>query len=201
MRPAGLLATPGAAGVDEAGRGALAGPVVAAAVILPEGFDVTGLADSKILTPRQREEQELRIQASAWWAVAFAEPEEIDQLNILRATLACMARAVAALPQRPHLCLVDGNQVPDLGGLPVETVIKGDATHAAIAAASILAKTARDRRMRELALVHPGYGFEDHVGYGAPVHLAAIRSLGPCPIHRRSFEPIRSMVEQGSLFD
>ncbi|MCO5296359.1 MAG: ribonuclease HII [Fimbriimonadaceae bacterium] len=200
--PKGLLAaTPGWAGVDEAGRGPLAGPVYAAAVILPQGFDCTGIDDSKVLDRTQREDLALRIRSEAMWSIAAAEPDEVDRLNILHATMAAMLRAVQGLASLPNGVYVDGNRLPP--GLPVpgEAVVDGDATHACIAAASILAKTARDDRMRELALDYPGYGFERHFGYSTPEHFAALEELGPCPIHRRSFAPVRASEQLCLTFD
>jgi len=183
-------------GVDEAGRGPLAGPVVAAAVILPPGTSLSGLNDSKKLSPRQRERLAEEIRATALaWAVAEASAAEIDEWNILRATLRAMARAVAALPLTPDEVLVDGNQAPALE-VPVRTIIGGDALEPAIMAASILAKTHRDARLVALEARHPGYGFARHKGYGTAAHLAALARLGPCPEHRRSFAPVRAALER-----
>lgn len=179
------------AGVDEAGRGPLAGPVIAAAVILDRSRPIAGLADSKVLTPERREQLSLAIRANALsWAIGRAEVEEIDRCNILRATLLAMQRAVGALTLPPDLVLVDGNQPPALS-CRVRTVIGGDASVPEISAASILAKVARDEEMRELDRRFPGYGFSQHKGYPTPMHLAALERLGVCPIHRRSFEPVR----------
>ena len=181
-------------GVDEAGRGPLAGPVFAAAVILDPRRPVIGLRDSKQLSARQRDILAARVREQALgWAVAQASVAEIDTLNILRATLLAMRRAVAALPIRPVLALVDGNRAPDLD-CPVRTLIRGDSLEPAISAASILAKTARDALMDELHARHPGYGFDRHKGYGSAAHLAALRSLGPCEAHRRSFAPVRAAL-------
>ena len=183
-------------GVDEAGRGPLAGPVVAAAVILPPGTSLSGLNDSKKLSPRQRERLAAEIRATALaWAVAEASAAEIDEWNILRATLRAMARAVAALPVMPDEVLVDGNQAPALE-VPVRTIIGGDALEPAIMAASILAKTHRDARLVALAARYPEYGFARHKGYGTAAHLAALARLGPCPEHRRSFAPVRAAIEE-----
>ena len=183
-------------GVDEAGRGPLAGPVVAAAVILPPGTSLSGLNDSKKLSPRRRERLAAEIRATALaWAVAEASAAEIDEWNILRATLRAMARAVAALPVMPDEVLVDGNQAPALE-VPVRTIIGGDALEPAIMAASILAKTHRDARLVALEARHPGYGFARHKGYGTAAHLAALARLGPCPEHRRSFAPVRAALER-----
>lgn len=177
------------AGVDEAGRGCLAGPVFAAAVILPPGHGLRGLNDSKQLTAATREALFPQIQQRALaWAIASASVEEIDRLNILQANFLAMRRAVAALGHVPTLCRVDGNQDPKLG-LPTELVIGGDALHAEIMAASILAKVARDRLLTELHAEHPGYGFAKHKGYGTPEHLRALRQLGPSAHHRMSFAP------------
>lgn len=179
------------AGVDEAGRGPLAGPVYAAAVILPPRFRSKGIDDSKKLTPAQREEMAGYIKTKCVWAIASADVEEIDRLNILWATMAAMARAVRALGQKPSLVEIDGNQMPL--GLPCRAVaiVDGDATHKHIAAASILAKTARDAHMREMDAEYPGYGFASHFGYSTPDHKRALLELGPCPIHRMSFAPCR----------
>lgn len=183
-------------GVDEAGRGPLAGPVVAAAVILPPGTSLSGLNDSKKLSPRQRERLAAEIRTTALaWAVAEASAAEIDAWNILRSTLRAMARAVAALPLTPDEVLVDGNQAPALE-VPVRTIIGGDALEPAIMAASILAKTHRDARLVALEARHPGYGFARHKGYGTAAHLAALARLGPCPEHRRSFAPVRAALER-----
>ncbi len=183
-------------GVDEAGRGPLAGPVVAAAVILPPGTSLSGLNDSKKLSPRQRERLAAEIRATALaWAVAEASAAEIDAWNILRSTLRAMARAVAALPLTPDEVLVDGNQAPALE-VPVRTIIGGDALEPAIMAASILAKTHRDARLVALDARYPEYGFARHKGYGTAAHLAALARLGPCPEHRRSFAPVRAALER-----
>jgi ribonuclease HII len=183
-------------GVDEAGRGPLAGPVVAAAVILPPGTSLSGLNDSKKLSPRQRERLAAEIRTTALaWAVAEASAAEIDEWNILRATLRAMARAVAALPVTPDEVRVDGNQAPALA-VPVRTIIGGDALEPAIMAASILAKTHRDARLVALDARYPEYGFARHKGYGTAAHLAALARLGPCPEHRRSFAPVRAALER-----
>ena len=179
------------AGVDEAGRGPLAGPVTAAAVMLDPARPIAGLADSKRLTAARREALEPEIQARALaWAVASASPAEIDALNILQASLLAMRRAVAALGRVPDLTLVDGNRCPTLA-CPVQAIVGGDGKVAAIAAASILAKVARDREMVRLAVLYPGYGLAIHKGYPTAEHLAALRALGPSAIHRRSFRPVR----------
>lgn len=177
------------AGIDEAGRGCLAGPVFAAAVILPRRHGLKGLNDSKKLNAEQRETLFPRIQSKALaFAVASASVEEIFTLNILQANLLAMRRAVAALQLLPTLCLVDGNVDPRLE-VPTRCVIGGDALHAQIMAASILAKVARDAEMLRLCAEYPGYGFSQHKGYGTAQHLLALRELGPSPVHRLSFAP------------
>ena len=174
-------------GIDDAGRGPLAGPVTAAAVILPADFPRAILADSKALSPSRREAAALVIRDRATaWAVGWATPEEIDRVNIHHATLLAMRRAVEGLGVRPTQLLVDGLFVPD-AGVPGRAVVRGDATVPEIMAASILAKTARDAWMTDYAVREPGYGFEKHKGYPTAEHRAAIARLGPCPIHRRSF--------------
>jgi len=178
-------------GVDEAGRGPWAGPVSAAAVILDPDRVPDGVNDSKLLTPKARERLEEEIKACAVaWAVAFATVEEIATLNILHATGLAMRRAVEGLHIAPVFALVDGNYAFKLP-CAVKTVVKGDAISVSIAAASILAKTARDRLMAEMDAVYPGYGFAAHKGYGAPVHGEALVRLGPCAIHRMSWAPVR----------
>lgn len=184
------------AGVDEAGRGPLAGPVVAAAVILDDCNRIEGLADSKQLTALQRERlfDQIRARALAF-SIARAEVEEIDALNILRATLLAMRRAVDGLRLPPALVLVDGNRLPVLR-MQAEAVVGGDATVSAISAASILAKVHRDRLCRELHGSHPQYGFDAHKGYATPEHLRALREHGACAAHRRSFEPVRAALRR-----
>lgn len=180
-------------GADEAGRGPLAGPVVAAAVILDRRRPVEGLRDSKQLTPAQRDRLAVTIQAQASaWAVATATVEEIDRLNILNASLLAMQRAIEALDPQAECALIDGNQLPRLA-IPAIAIIGGDATHPAIAAASILAKTHRDALMRVLDGDFPGYGFAHHAGYATAEHLESLRRLGPCAAHRRSFAPVRTL--------
>lgn len=175
-------------GVDEAGRGPLAGPVCAAAVILPPDLELEGLNDSKKLSEKRREAlYPLICEQALAYGIAFASEQEIDELNILQATFLAMRRAVEQLGQKPDLALVDGNREPDFGGIPVRTIIKGDSRSANIAAASILAKVTRDRFMLEQDAVYPQYGFAVHKGYGTQKHYAALREFGPCPIHRRSF--------------
>ena len=184
------------AGVDEAGRGALAGPVYAGAVMLRQGCAIQGIKDSKQLPPKRREQLAVLIRSQAVaFALGRAEVEEIDALNVLQASLLAMARAVAGLAVRPDRVYVDGNQVPRIGlDVPVVAVIKGDALLPPISAGAILAKTARDAEMRRLAAVHPGYGFARHKGYGTKEHLAGLAALGPCPIHRHTFAPVRNLV-------
>ena len=178
------------AGVDEAGRGPLAGPVVAAAVILDLRAPIPGLADSKQLSPRRREQLFDEIRAKALCcSIAQASVEEIDRLNILQATLLAMQRAVKGLRLKPNKVLVDGNRLPSLEVL-AEAVVSGDALIPAISAASILAKVTRDRLLNELHALHPGYGFDRHKGYGTAQHLLALQTLGPLAIHRRSFSPV-----------
>jgi ribonuclease HII len=183
------------AGVDEVGRGPLAGPVVAAAVILDPIQPITDLADSKQLTERQRERLagQIRQQALAW-ALGRAEVAEIDRINILQASLLAMQRAVEALRLIPHKALVDGNRLPRLS-CDAEAIVGGDNKVAAISAASIIAKVARDREMVELEAVYPGYGLAKHKGYPTKQHLQALHSLGVTPIHRRSFAPVRRILE------
>ncbi len=185
------------AGVDEAGRGPLAGPVAAAAVILDEQLPIAGLADSKKLSEARRNALFDEIHAKALCcSIAWASVEEIDQLNILQATLLAMRRAVDGLRLLPHKVLVDGNRLPPLKVL-AEAVVQGDATVPAISAASILAKVSRDRVCAELDLQYPGYGFAQHKGYGTAMHLQALQQLGACPAHRRSFAPVAQCVLKG----
>jgi ribonuclease HII len=182
------------AGVDEAGRGPLAGPVVAAAVILDELAPIKGLADSKVLSPRRREKLFDEIRARALCvSIAQADAAEIDELNILQATLLAMQRAVAGLRLLPHRVVVDGNRLPQLPML-VAAVVKGDSKVAAISAASILAKVHRDRLCEDLHQRWPQYGFATHKGYPTAVHLAALAEHGPCMEHRRSFAPVRQFM-------
>ena len=174
-------------GVDEAGRGPLAGPVCAAAVILPKGLEIPGLNDSKKLTDKRRRELFPLIQEQAIaYGIAFASHEEIDEINILQATFLAMERALTQLKIQPELALIDGNRQKDFG-IKVETVVKGDSRSANIAAASVLAKVTRDLYMEQMAKEYPGYGFEVHKGYGTKAHYQALRDLGPSPIHRMSF--------------
>ena len=182
-------------GVDEAGRGPWAGPVSAGAVILNPDDLPAGIDDSKALTHARREALEIEIKTRALaWSVGFASVEEIDELNILHATGLAMCRAIEALAVQPAAALVDGNYRFKLP-CPIQTVVKGDSLSLSIAAASILAKTARDRLMVELDAEYPGYGFAGHKGYNAPIHSAALGALGPCPAHRRSWAPIRALLD------
>lgn len=188
------------AGVDEAGRGPLAGPVVAAAVILDDERPVLGLADSKRLTPAQRDRvaRAVRTEARAF-AIALAEPAEIDSINVLEASLLAMARAIAKLAIVPALVRVDGLQTPRYSdsALPfeIEAVVRGDESVPAISAASILAKVCRDRLMRRWHRRYPAYGFDRHKGYPTPAHIAALAVHGPCPIHRWTFSPVRDCLK------
>lgn len=190
-----LILLPGlVCGIDEAGRGPLAGPVVAAAVILDPARPVAGLDDSKKLSAKRRNELAAAIRAQALaWAVAEASVEEIDRLNILHATLLAMQRAIAGLAVRPERALVDGNRCPRLD-IPVEAVVKGDGKVAAIAAASILAKTARDAGMRALDAEYPQYGFARHMGYPTAAHCRALQEHGPTTAHRKSFGPVAQLT-------
>lgn len=174
-------------GVDEAGRGPLAGPVCAAAVILPWELEIEGLNDSKKLTDKKRRSlfDQITSQALAY-GVAFASEQEIDEINILQATFLAMRRAMDRLTVRPDIALIDGNRETDFG-LPVKTIVRGDSLSANIAAASILAKVTRDRLMEEQDALYPQYGFAVHKGYGTRAHYDALRQYGPCPIHRRTF--------------
>lgn len=188
------------AGVDEAGRGPLAGPVAVAAVILDPDRPIDGLGDSKALSEARRESLAPQVRALALaWHLEWVWPEEIDRLNILHATMAGMARAVKALSPPPTQALIDGNRLPPGLPCPAEALVKGDAREPAIMAASILAKVARDHYMRELEARHPGYGFALHKGYPTPEHLEALRRLGPCEHHRRSFAPVRAAMAPGLL--
>ena len=185
------------AGVDEAGRGPLAGPVIAGAVILDPDNPVTGLRDSKRLTAARREVlyAEIRDKALAW-ATGRAEVEEIDRINILQASLLAMQRAVAALQPAAEHVLVDGNRCPELP-CPAQAIVKGDSRVAAISAASIMAKVTRDREMVELDAQYPGYGLAQHKGYPSKVHMEALQRLGVLPVHRRSYAPVRRILEAG----
>ncbi len=183
-------------GVDEAGRGPLAGPVYAAAVILDPAQPIVGLADSKKLSERRRETLEIEIKSKAVaWAVAFASVDEIDRINILQATLLAMQRAVNALSPAATSALIDGNRCPLLN-IPARAIIRGDASEGAISAASILAKTARDAEMRRIHADFPHYGLDRHKGYDTAVHRAALAKYGPADFHRRSFAPIRALLSR-----
>jgi len=184
------------AGVDEVGRGPLAGAVVAAAVILDPNNPVIGLADSKALSEKTRIRLAEEIKQSALaWAIGRAEVEEIDEINILQASLLAMRRAVLALKPQPEYALIDGNRCPDLP-CPCEAIIKGDQTVAEISAASIIAKVARDQEMVEMDRQYPGYGFARHKGYPTKVHMQALQDLGITPIHRRSFGPVKKRLAE-----
>ncbi|MDQ0666093.1 MULTISPECIES: ribonuclease HII [unclassified Pseudomonas] len=183
------------AGVDEVGRGPLCGAVVTAAVILDPNRPILGLNDSKKLTEARREKLYDEICEKALsWHIARAEVEEIDELNILHATMLAMQRAIEGLHITPKMAMIDGNRCPKLT-MPAEAVVKGDSKVPAIAAASILAKVSRDREMAAFELIYPGYGIGGHKGYPTPVHLEALARLGPTPIHRRSFAPVRQAFE------
>ena len=188
------------AGIDEAGRGPLAGPVSAAAVILPKGFKHDLLDDSKKLTEKRREllYEELTSHDDIMWSLSYAEVEEIEKINILKATHAAMGRAAMSLAQLPDFCLIDGLPVPNFP-LPSEGIVKGDGKSLSIAAASIIAKVSRDRLMLEYAGQYPEYGFERHKGYGTKLHMEALREHGPCPIHRKTFAPIANLIAQMDL--
>lgn len=183
------------AGVDEAGRGPLAGPVFAAAVILDDDKPIPGLCDSKVLDERRRNAlaEQIRDRAQAFF-IASASVDEIDRLNILNATMLAMKRACDGLNVRPEQILVDGNRVPASLGCPAKAVVRGDATVAAISAASILAKTARDADCLALHELYPHYEFAQHKGYGTRMHLSLLEQHGPCPAHRRSFAPVRRLI-------
>lgn len=190
----------GVCGIDEAGRGPLAGPVVAAAVILPTDFTLPGLTDSKQLSAKKREQlfNALMDDARVQKCIASATAAEIDKHNILRATHIAMARAAAGLAPAADFALIDGLPVPGFP-LPSQSIVKGDARSLSIAAASILAKVTRDRLMAELDTRYPAYGFAKHAGYGTAAHLAALRAHGPCPEHRRSFAPVAGLLSQTEL--
>lgn len=188
--PAGLVA-----GVDEAGRGPLAGPVIAGAVILDPENPIAGLKDSKRLTALRRDALYAEIQEKALaWAVGRAEVEEIDRINILQATMLAMQRAVAALVPSAEHALIDGNRCPDLA-CPAQAIVKGDSRVTAISAASIMAKVTRDREMLSLDVMYPGYGLAQHKGYPSKAHIQALEKLGVSPVHRRSYAPVRRIME------
>lgn len=187
------------AGIDEAGRGPLAGPVVAAAVILRPGCPIDGVADSKALSPDERRALSVSIRRDALcFGIGWADRAEIDALNILQATFLAMRRALLAMTLTPDHVLVDGNQLPYLGGLgktlTARAIVGGDATEPAISAASILAKTARDSYMNHMDTLYPEYSFATHKGYGTPAHQRLLELHGPCPLHRRSFAPLRLKI-------
>lgn len=184
------------AGVDEVGRGPLAGPVTAAAVILDSNRIPEGLNDSKKLSPKRRAALSTELIECAEVSVAHASVEEIDEINILRATHLAMERAVAGLHRRPDMALIDGNLVPNRLSCPARSIIKGDGKCLSIAAASIVAKIARDAIMWDLAQQFPGYGWETNAGYGSKSHIAALENLGPTPHHRRSFKPVHNILYQ-----
>ena len=189
------------AGVDEAGRGPLAGPLAVAAVILDPDRPIAGLNDSKKLSEARREALfPLIIERALAFCVVLIEPDEIDRLNIFQATMAGMSRAVAGLKPAAHEALIDGNKLPKDLPCHGRAIVGGDALEPAISAASILAKVSRDRLMVALDAVHPGYGFAVHKGYPTPAHLAALQQLGPCVQHRRSFAPVRRRLDQATLF-
>jgi ribonuclease HII len=189
------------AGVDEAGRGPLAGPVVVAAVILNKRRRINGLDDSKKLTAVKRETLYARIvERAVAYSVVVIDREEIDRINIFQATMVGMTRALLGLMPAATEALIDGNQLPKNLPCPARAIIGGDALEPSISAASILAKVSRDRLMVAMDTQFPGYGFADHKGYSTPGHLAALQRLGPCAEHRRSFEPVRLLLDQGQLF-
>ncbi|MEO5830615.1 MAG: ribonuclease HII [Rhodanobacter sp.] len=189
------------AGVDEAGRGPLAGPLAVAAVILDPSRPIAGLNDSKKLSEAKREALYPQIiERALAWCVVLIEPDEIDRLNIFQATMTGMSRAVAGLAPAALDALIDGNKLPQDLPCPGRAIVGGDALEPAISAASILAKVSRDRLMMAMDLVHPGYGFAVHKGYPTPAHLAALQRLGPCAQHRRSFAPVRLLLDQARLF-
>ena len=189
------------AGVDEAGRGPLAGPLAVAAVILDPGHPIAGLDDSKKLIAIRREELYTQIVAHALaWSVVLIEVEEIDRINIFQATMTGMSRALRGLQIPAQEAWIDGNQLPRDLPCPGHAIVGGDALEPAISAASIIAKVSRDRLMVAMETTWPGYGFAAHKGYGTPLHLEALRRLGPCPQHRHSFAPVRLLFDQGALF-
>ncbi len=190
------------AGVDEAGRGCLVGSVFAAAVMLPSDYQLPHLTDSKKLSEKKRDTlAELIKQQATAWCIASASPEEILQYNILHATMLAMKRAVQGLSTQPEKVWIDGNRIPPDLNIQAEAVVQGDSKIAAISAASILAKTARDAEMYELAKRYPQYGFEKHKGYGTKAHLAALAQYGVLPEHRADFAPVKALLLQGKLFD
>ncbi|TRW50012.1 ribonuclease HII [Aliidiomarina halalkaliphila] len=183
-------------GADEAGRGPIAGPVVAAAVILDPNNPIEGIGDSKKLSEKKRDKLSIEIKEKAYcWAIAQCDPEEIDELNILHASMLAMKRAIEALPVTPTKALIDGNRVPRLS-MPAEAIVQGDAREACIGAASILAKVERDRQMLAWHDTYPHYNFAQHKAYPTPAHLAALREHGVSPIHRKSFRPVRERLDE-----
>ncbi|MDO5069755.1 MAG: ribonuclease HII [Neisseria zoodegmatis] len=190
------------AGVDEAGRGPLVGSVFAAAVILPPDHNLPGLTDSKKLTEKKRDVLAIQIKEQAVaWCIASANVAEIAELNILHATMLAMTRAVQGLAVKPQKVWIDGNRIPKNLGIAAEAVVKGDSKIIEISAASVLAKTARDAEMYELAERYPQYGFDKHKGYGTAAHLAALAEFGALPEHRQDFAPVKILLAQGKLFD
>lgn len=181
-------------GTDEAGRGPIAGPVVAAAVILDAENPIEGLNDSKKLSEKKREKLSIEIKEKAlYWAIAQSDPDEIEAINILWASMKAMQRAVEALPVKPDMVLVDGNRIPELT-VPARAIVGGDASEQCIAAASILAKVERDRQMLKWHELYPQYEFDKHKAYGTPRHLELLKEHGPCPIHRRGYKPVREAL-------
>ncbi|WP_286822937.1 MULTISPECIES: ribonuclease HII [unclassified Idiomarina] len=181
-------------GTDEAGRGPIAGPVVAAAVILDPDNPIEGLNDSKKLSEKKREKLSLEIKEKAlYWTIAQSDPDEIEAINILWASMKAMQRAVEALPVKPDMVLVDGNRVPELN-VPAKAIVGGDASEQCIAAASILAKVERDRQMLKWHELYPQYEFDKHKAYGTPRHLELLEKYGPCPIHRKGFNPVKRLL-------
>ena len=202
MNQSEFIVLPNHAGVDEAGRGCLVGSVFAAAVMLPTDYALHGLTDSKKLSEKKRDALAVEIKQQAIaWSVAAASPAEIAQYNILQATLLAMTRAIAGLAKQPAFVWIDGNRVPKNLTMPAQAVVQGDSKIAAISAASILAKTARDAEMYALHERYPQYGFAQHKGYGTAAHLAALQQFGALPEHRADFAPVKAVLAQGRLFD
>lgn len=197
-----MLVLPSHAGVDEAGRGCLVGSVFAAAVILPQNYDLQGLTDSKKLPEKKRDALAIQIkQQAVAWHIASANPDEIAQLNILHATMLAMKRAIDGLSTLPEKVWIDGNRIPPNLSVAAEAVVKGDSKMAAISASSILAKTARDAEMYALHERYPQYGFAKHKGYGTAAHLAALQQFGALPEHRADFAPVKMLLAQQRLFE
>lgn len=202
MNQSEFIVLPSHAGVDEAGRGCLVGSVFAAAVMLPTDYALHGLTDSKKLSEKKRDALAVEIKQQAIaWSVAAASPAKIAQYNILQATLLAMTRAIAGLAKQPAFVWIDGNRVPKNLTMPAQAVVQGDSKIAAISAASILAKTARDAEMYALHERYPQYGFAQHKGYGTTAHLAALQQFGALPEHRADFAPVKAVLAQGRLFD